>query len=137
VAGILELTWRAFGLEESILPLNAASARSFAQEWADAWNSHDLERILAHYAEDVVLTSPVALQRFGGDGTVRGKAALRSYFEGGLKAFPDLHFELIETLWGLETVVVCFINSVRGSKCAEVMLLNRVGKVAGVWANYE
>lgn len=124
-------------LEQSILPLNVAFARSFAQEWSDAWNSHDLEQILSHYADDVVLTSPLALQRFGGDGTVRGKAALREYFGGGLNAFPNLHFELIETLWGLETVVVCFINSVRDSKCAEVMLLNRAGKVARVWANYE
>jgi len=29
---------------------------SHAQEWIAAWNAHDLERILAHYADDVELT---------------------------------------------------------------------------------
>jgi hypothetical protein len=124
-------------LEPPVLPLQADFARAFAQEWTDAWNSHDLERILAHYAEDVVLSSPVALQRFGGDGTLRGKSALRDYFARGLAAYPDLRFDLIETLWGTETIVVGYANNHRGSKTAEVMLLNPAGKVTRVWANYD
>ena len=35
-------------------------AKRFAREWIEAWNSHDLDAILSHYATDVVLTSPVA-----------------------------------------------------------------------------
>ena len=35
-------------------------AKEFGREWVVAWNAHDLERIVAHYANDVVLTSPVA-----------------------------------------------------------------------------
>ncbi len=31
---------------------------NFAQEWLNAWNSHDLEAIMAHYAEDVIFYSP-------------------------------------------------------------------------------
>ena len=34
-------------------------ARTLATEWVAAWNSHDLERILAHYAHDVVFSSPL------------------------------------------------------------------------------
>ncbi len=30
---------------------------AFAIEWEAAWNAHDLNRILAHYAEDVVFRS--------------------------------------------------------------------------------
>jgi hypothetical protein len=124
-------------MEDAILPLQALFAREFAQDWVDAWNSHDLERILTHYDDQVVLVSPVALKLLGGDGTVRGKAALREYFLRGLEAFPDLRFNLIETLWGTETIVVYYINNVRGSKTAEVMLLNSVGKIQRVWANYD
>lgn len=124
-------------MEPAVLPLHADFARAFAREWIDAWNSHDLERILARYAEDVILSSPVALQRFGGDGTLRGKAALRDYFARGLVAYPDLRFDLIEALWGTETIVVCYANNHRGSKTAEVMLLNHAGKIARVWANYD
>ena len=35
-------------------------AREFAREWIEAWNSHDLDTILSHYADGVVLTSPAA-----------------------------------------------------------------------------
>ena len=124
-------------MEDAILPLQAAFAREFAQDWVDAWNSHDLERILSHYDDQVLLVSPMALKLLGGDGTVRGKAALREYFLRGLEAFPKLRFNLIETLWGNETIVVYYINNVRGSKTAEVMLLNSAGKIQHVWANYD
>lgn len=124
-------------MESVSFPLHADFARDFARGWIDAWNSHDLERILAHYAEDAVLSSPVALQRFGGDGTLRGKPALREYFSRGLEAYPDLHFDLIETLWGTETIVVCYRNNHRGSKTAEVMLIDPSGTIARVWANYD
>ena len=124
-------------MEDAILPLQASFAREFAQDWVDAWNSHDLERILTHYDDQVLLVSPVALKLLGGDGTVRGKAALREYFLRGLEAFPDLRFNLIETLWGTETIVVYYINNVRGSKTAEVMLLNPAGRIQRVWANYD
>jgi predicted ester cyclase len=122
---------------DAILPLQASFAREFAQDWVDAWNSHDLERILTHYDDEVLLVSPVALKLLGGDGTVRGKAALREYFLRGLEAFPDLRFDLIDALWGTETIVVYYINNVRGSKTAEVMLLNPAGKIRRVWANYD
>ena len=123
--------------DASFLPVKAEFARAFAAEWVAAWNSHDLDVILTHYAEDVELRSPVAQRLLQGDGTVRGKAALREYFELGLKAYPHLRFDLVETLWGIETIVISYVNNVRGSKTAEVMLINEAGKIRGVWANYD
>ena len=32
----------------------------FAQNWQDGWNSHDLDRIMAHYHEEVVFRSAKA-----------------------------------------------------------------------------
>ncbi len=119
------------------LPLQVEFVRAFAAEWIAAWNSHDLERILTHYEDDVELRSPVALKLLGGDGRVRGKAGLREYFELGLKAYPHLRFELVEALWGIETIVLSYVNNVRGSKTAEVMLIGETGKIGGVWANYD
>lgn len=120
-----------------LLPLQPSFAREFAQEWVDAWNSHDLERIVAHYEDEVLLTSPVALKLLNSDGTVRGKAALRQYFERGLSAFSDLRFDLLDVLWGTETIVIYYVNNVRGSKTAEVMLVSPRGKIQHVWANYD
>jgi hypothetical protein len=124
-------------MENALLPLQASFAGDFAQDWIDAWNSHDLERILTHYDDEVLLTSPVALRLLNGDGTVRGKAALRDYFLRGIQAYPNLRFDLIDALWGTETIVIYYVNNVRGSKTAEVMLLNSAGKIQRVWANYD
>ena len=120
----------------SPLPLQESFARRFAAEWIEEWNSHDLERILEHYDDDVVLVSPVAMNMFG-DALVQGKAALREYFRHGLEAFPNLRFDLSDVLWGIETVVVVYTNNVRNSKAAEVMRLSAAGKVKQVWANYD
>jgi|SRR6185437_455514 len=118
-------------------PIQPAFAHAFAQEWADSWNSRDLDRILAHYADDVVLISSIALKLLNnGTGMVQGKSALRDYFQRGLKAYPDLRFELSDVLWGVETIVAYYGNNVRNGKTAEVMQFNPAGKVIRVFANY-
>lgn len=125
-------------MEYPSIPLQQAFARRFAQDWMDAWNSHDLERILGHYDDEIVLISPVALKLLNnGDGVVRGKTALREYFLRGIQAFPNRRFDLIDVLWGVETIVIYYANNVRGSKSAEVIQLTTAGKIRRVWANYD
>jgi hypothetical protein len=110
--------------------------RNLAREWVSAWNSHDLSRILEHYAEDVTLTSPVAAERLGDpSGTVRGKVALEAYFALALKAYPELHFDLVDVMWGISSVVLYYVNQ-RGTMTGEVMELDASGKVSRVIANY-
>lgn len=71
-------------------------AASLAADWIAAWNSHDLDRILSHYAEDATISSPVAAVRVpDSGGIVRGHAGLRAYWGPALEAMPDLHFTLV------------------------------------------
>jgi hypothetical protein len=115
---------------------NPTEAHPFAQDWIAAWNSHDLDRILAHYAPSVTLTSPAAAKLLNDpSGTVTGDAALRDYFQRGLDAFPNLHFELLDVLAGLSSVVLLF-NNQRGTHTAEYMELDSAGKIIRVVANY-
>ena len=59
--------------------MNEDKARILAARWIDSWNRHDLELILSHYTDDVVLFSPVAARLLQDpSGEVRGKAALRT-----------------------------------------------------------
>jgi len=68
----------------------------FARHWLAAWNAHDLEALLGHFADDVVFTSPIAAQLLdGSDGVIRGKEALRAYWTEGLRRIPDLRFEIV------------------------------------------
>jgi len=111
-------------------------AWNLASHWAEAWNGHDLDRIMAHYEDGVELTSPAAAQLLGtADGKVVGKANLRAYFQRGLEAYPELHFRLEDVLWGVNSVVLYYTNQ-KGTRTAEFMDLSRDGKVARVVANY-
>jgi len=111
-------------------------ARALAGQWIEAWNAHDLDRILAHYADDIEFTSPFVVRLMGNAaGTVRGLAALRDYFATGLSAYPELRFELIGVGTGVDSVVLHY-RSVKQLHAFEVMTLNREGKVARVSAHY-
>jgi ketosteroid isomerase-like protein len=111
-------------------------AWTLADHWVAAWNSHDLDQIISHYDDNVELSSPVAARLLGiADGRVIGKANLRAYFERGLAAFPDLSFHLEDVLWGLNSVVLYYVNQ-RGTRTAEFMELGADGKVARVIAHY-
>ena len=101
-----------------------------------AWNAHDLDLIMTHYEDAVDLTSPVAAQLLGtSDGKVVGKANLRAYFQRGLEAYPQLHFQLEEVLWGVNSVVLYYKNQ-KGTQTAEFMELSASGRVVQVVANY-
>jgi hypothetical protein len=116
--------------------LEEKQARELARHWVEAWNAHDLDAIMAHYAESVVLVSPVAVRLLGNPfGTVSERDALRSYFALGLKAYPQLRFDLLDVMWGLNSVVLYYANQ-RGSKTGEFMELDSTGKVCRVVANY-
>jgi len=84
-----------------------AFAEAFAAEWIAAWNARDLERILSHYADDLVFSSPFIAMRFGEpSGALAGKAAVRAYWADGLARQPALRFSLRAVHVGVESVVL-------------------------------
>jgi len=113
-----------------------SEAEGFARQWVAAWNSHDLDAIMSHYDVDVVLISPVAAKILDDpSGTVEGNAALRKYFKRGLELYPNLHFELLDVMCGLSSIVVCYKNQ-KGTRTAEFMEFGKKGKIIRVAANY-
>jgi ketosteroid isomerase-like protein len=111
-------------------------ARGFAEEWIDAWNRRDLDRILEHYSEDVLFSSPFAARLVpGGDGTVRSRAALREYFKAGLAAYPELRFALRHVAVGVDSVTLIY-DSVKGLLAAETMILDDRLKVTRALCHY-
>ncbi len=59
-------------------------------ELCDAFNAHDLERIMAFFADDCVLEMPRGSQPWGSrfEGKPQVRAALAQRFEG----LPDVHY---------------------------------------------
>jgi ketosteroid isomerase-like protein len=112
------------------------AARKFATDWVDAWNRHDLEAILSHYSDGVVFTSPFAVKLMSvPDGVVQGLPALRKYFQAGLAAYPDLHFNLRDVAVGVQSVTLLY-QSVKGLLAAETMILDDQLKVVRALAHY-
>ena len=109
--------------------MDDAAAKHFAEEWVSAWNGHDLETILSHYADPPSHTSPLIALRLGiADGTIKDSATLRDYFRRGLESAPALRFDLIETFVGVGSVGLVYTNQV-GKRILEVMHLDANGKV--------
>jgi hypothetical protein len=112
-------------------------ANDFANEWIEAWNSHDIDKILMHYDDnDIVFRSPfIRLLHDNPSGTLENKSDLREYFSKGLEAYPDLHFELYHVLVGVNSIALVY-RSVRNLLAAEVMEINPAGKIINVMVHY-
>jgi ketosteroid isomerase-like protein len=109
--------------------MNADRAREFCSAWVEAWNAHDLEGVLFHFADDAVFTSPVAMQLLPETGgALRGKDAIRRYWTIGLNQIPDLAFTIENIYVGVDTVVINYRNQT-GGLVNEVLHLNDVGLV--------
>jgi hypothetical protein len=111
-------------------------AESFAREWIESWNAHDLDRILAHYADDFEMSSPMIALVSGGDGTLKGREAVGAYWAKSLQKVPDLHFELIEVYAGVDSICICY-RAVLGLKAVEWMWFGPDGRVKKAAAHYD
>ena len=60
---------------------------------------------------------------------------MRIYFKRGLELYPNLHFELLDVMWGLSSIVVYYKNQ-KGTRTAEFIEFGKNGKIIRVVANY-
>lgn len=111
-------------------------AESFAADWIASWNAHDLDRILSHYADDFEMSSPMISQIANEpSGTLRGKTAVRAYWAHALQLIPDLHFELVSTLIGVDSITL-YYKSANNRLAAEVLHFGPYQKVIRAFAHY-
>ncbi len=84
-------------------------ALEFARDWIDSWNSHNLDRVLAHYTEDFEMSSPFIVERLGReDGILKGKTAVAEYWKPGMSRDPPLKFELMDVLAGINQLTIYY-----------------------------
>lgn len=101
--------------------------KGFAPDWAAAWNSHDLPRILSHYTEDVRFRSEKA-RLFGGSPEIIGKAALRAYWHAALESQPGLHFRVTQSYRGPGVMVITCLNQ-NDVRTAETLVFDDGGRI--------
>ena len=116
--------------------LSPDQASAFAREWIEAWNAHDLDAIMSHYAEEIVFHSPrIAAVMGNGAAFVAGKAALRDYWKNGFAKAPDLHFEMQRVYLGSDALTIGYRNH-RGQYVTETFLFGGDGLVTLSIATY-
>jgi ketosteroid isomerase-like protein len=115
--------------------IEEAFATRFAAEWIDAWNAHDLDRVLTHYADDFEMSSPVIVAIAGEpSGMLKGKEQVRAYWSKALELLPDLRFELLTVLVGVASIVL-YYRGARGL-AAETFHFDGQGRVIRAYAHY-
>jgi len=101
--------------------MNIDDAQRFAEQWVADWNSHDLDRIMRPYAEDMTFRSPVAARIVpDSGGVIRGRGALRAYWAEALRRSPDLRFELLGVYASTDTIVINYRKQT-GQRSCEVL----------------
>jgi ketosteroid isomerase-like protein len=107
-------------------------ALDYARRWADAWSRRDLDAVLGHFAADVVFASPKALQVVGAP-VVRGKDALRAYWEKALGDIKSIRFTVVRVVWDPDTAELAIIYDRdvdgRRDRAAEMLRFGASGQV--------
>lgn len=105
---------------------------ALGEAWITAWNSHDLERVLALYAEDAEMTSDgIVRLGFTVQGSVRGKQNLRAYWSKALALLPNLHFFPSSYFTSPDSLVVDYVNE-RGQRICEYLRIGQFGPNRGL-----
>jgi len=117
--------------------IDKSFAEHFAAEWIAAWNSHDLDRILAHYADDFEFSSPFIIKVVGeSSGILRGKKAVAAYWAKALAGNATLAFTADTVLWGVNSLVIHYCRQPGGRLASEWFEFGADGAVVRSSAHY-
>jgi hypothetical protein len=103
-----------------------------AQHWFDAFNTHNLEKLLSLYDDQSVHYSPkLKLRQPETRGLIKGKDALRAWWKDSFERLPTLQYEPTSFTANDQRVFMEYIRHLHGEEdllVAEVLEI-REGKI--------
>lgn len=81
---------------------------SFAREWLDAFDSHDIDRLLTYYTDDAFYEDVPSVEN-GWDVPLRGHQMIRESVARGFEEMSDLGFEFVSASSAGDRMVVEWI----------------------------
>lgn len=116
--------------------VSRGAADRIARDWLDAFNAHRPDLVVARFAADVTVRTPV-LERLrpGSGGELTGRDAVLEYYREGLRLVPELRFSLVDVLTGVDQVTILYRDQ-RGTLVAEALTLCPDGDVGRVDVAY-
>jgi hypothetical protein len=86
-----------------------------AKLWFEAFNAHDIEKLLALYDTNAVHYSPkLKIHHPESLGLIQGKAALRSWWTDAFSRLPNLSYEVINLIGNDHAVFMEYIRKTTG-----------------------
>jgi ketosteroid isomerase-like protein len=89
--------------------------QSIAFSWFDAFNAHNLEKLVSLYDDDAAHFSPkLKIHKPETNGLVKGKAALRDWWRDAFDRLPTLHYKVTSLTANGDRVFMEYIRMVDG-----------------------
>jgi len=86
-----------------------------AHTWFAAFNEKDIEKLLSLYDNDAEHYSPkLKLQHPNTKGWIKGKQALREWWQSAFKKLPELHYELMKLTSNDKRIFMEYIRKNKG-----------------------
>ncbi len=103
-------------------------------EWFDAFNEHDIEKLLALYDDEAVHYSPkLKIHQPASLGLIEGKPALRAWWTDAFDRLPNLHYKVLQLTAEDDRVFMEYIRQTPGEddlRVGEVLTIEG-GKIIG------
>ncbi len=97
--------------------MNAEQNKQIATKWFEAFNEHDLEKLLSLYDDQAEHFSPKLKIRLPETkGLIKGKQALRDWWKDAFDGLPTLQYEVIKLTSDSEQVFMEYIRHVEGEE---------------------
>ena len=91
--------------------------REIAKQWLDAFNTKNLEALLALYHPDAVHYSPKLKQRLPEtQGLIQGHDAMRGWWQDAFERLPMLHYQLVQLTAQDKRVFIEYIRQSPGEE---------------------
>jgi len=101
--------------------MSAEITRRLAERWLEAFNAHDVEALVALYAEDATHTSPkIRTLHPDTGGKLQGRAALAAWWKDSSARLPGLRYELTGITASDDRVFIEYIRHAPGQEPSPV-----------------
>jgi limonene-1,2-epoxide hydrolase len=95
----------------------SSSNKEIATKWFEAFNTHDLEKLLSLYHQTAKHYSPKLKIRLPEtQGLIRGKDALRHWWQDAFDRIPSLNYEVIKLTADEQQVFMEYIRHADGDE---------------------
>ncbi len=105
--------------------------KHIANQWFEAFNQHDLEKLLNLYDDAEHYSPKLKVHQPETNGLIKGKTALRNWWADAFQRLPNLHYEVLKLTADDEQVFMEYIRQTLGEtdlRVGEVLVIKN-GKI--------